>query len=64
MEFQKDLWFKAEEEFLQIMQDGGVTVVYPDTSAFKDMVVPFYDDLEQSNPELFKVAEKIKKMAM
>ena len=62
LEYQKKLWEEAEIEFMEIMQKGGMTVVYPDTSQFKQAVIPFYEKLKVENPMLYQMVQEIKKM--
>ena len=61
VDFQRKLWYSSENEYLEIMQKGGVQVIYPDTLAFKEKVRPLYEKLEREGHPLFELVQKIRK---
>lgn len=60
VDYQRKLWYSAENTYLDIMKKGGVQVIQPDTLAFKEKVKPLYEKLKQSHNFLYPLVEKIK----
>lgn len=49
--YQRALWIEAEKEALEAVEKAGVTIIYPDKTAFAEKVKPMY--------ELYKEDEKL-----
>ncbi|WOD42884.1 TRAP transporter substrate-binding protein [Hwangdonia lutea] len=50
VEYQRELWAKAEQEALDAVVKAGVTVVRPDKSLFKNKVMSIYEDYKDNKP--------------
>jgi TRAP-type C4-dicarboxylate transport system substrate-binding protein len=57
--YQRELWHAAEEEALRVVAEDGVTIVYPDKSAFQNVTSSLYEPYRNSEPEFFKLIEDI-----
>lgn len=62
VQYQRDLWYRVEDEYLKIMQKGGVHIIRPDTSAFKEKVKPLYRELKKSNSALYELVQAIREV--
>lgn len=60
--YQRKIWKESEEEALQEVEKAGVTIVYPDKSAFTEKVKPIYEDLK-SNKKLYDLVNEIRLLA-
>lgn len=61
-EFQYKLWAESVEESYRELKKAGVTITYPDQSGFRDAVEGLYENFRTSQPELFEMVEKIRKV--
>ena len=59
-ETMKTKWAEAEAKEKQRAEKQGVIFIEADKMAFAQAVEPIYDALEDKNPELFKMVERIK----
>lgn len=62
VEDQRELWRDSVEESLQVVQEAGVEVIYPDKEPFRKQVQPIYDQIRQTNPELYEWVERIQQV--
>jgi tripartite ATP-independent transporter DctP family solute receptor len=62
VDYQRELWTESEEESLRIVQEAGVEVIYPDKEPFRRQVQHIYDDIRESNPELYRWVERIQQV--
>lgn len=60
MMYMKDLWAESEKVEKEKAEKMGVTFVYPDKKSFQEAVQPMYDELKQSEPEVFDLVQKMK----
>lgn len=51
--YQHELWVTSVEESMQIVEDSGVEIIYPDKEPFREMVQPIYKKFENEHPELY-----------
>lgn len=58
-QYQKELWKEASAEALQLVQEAGVEVIYPDKEPFVEKVEPLYEAY-RDNPELYEIIEAIR----
>lgn len=59
-EYHAELWKASVEEALQLAQDEyGVTITYPDKTAFREACKPLYENLEKTQPEIYALVESI-----
>jgi len=54
------LWAESEKTERANAEKLGVTFVTPNKTAFVDAVQPMYDALDETNPELAEIVERIK----
>lgn len=62
VEFQRDLWKESVEESIQVVQEAGVEVIYPDKEPFREKVQHIYDDIQETDPELYEWVERIQQV--
>ncbi len=62
VEFQRELWQEFEEESLQIVEEAGVTVIYPDKEPFREILKPIYKYIKQNDPALHYWVERIRQV--
>ncbi|MEX0995352.1 MAG: TRAP transporter substrate-binding protein [Balneolaceae bacterium] len=60
VEYQRELWRESVEESMQVVQEAGVEVIYPDKEPFRERVQPIYDRIQQNDPQLYKWVERIR----
>lgn len=59
-EYHTELWKTAVEEALvQAENDYGVTITTPDKTAFRDACAPLYENLKETNPDVYAMVERI-----
>tara|TARA_R100000908_G_scaffold56123_1_gene31478 strand:+ start:9130 stop:10140 length:1011 start_codon:yes stop_codon:yes gene_type:complete len=58
--YQRQVWAEAEEEAMEIVQEAGVEVIYPDKEPFIEMTRPIYDSFKESEPEFYNLIQRIK----
>ncbi len=59
-EYHTELWKTAVEEALvSAEKDYGVTITNPDKTAFRDACAPLYDNLKESNPDVYEMVQRI-----
>lgn len=58
--YQRKLWQQAEQEAFEEVEAAGVEVVRPDKEPFREQTQPVYKQIEESNPELYELAERIR----
>ena len=56
--YQRELWAKAEQKSLEVVQAAGVEVIYPEKDPFMDKLSGTFDQY-QEEPELFDLIQKI-----
>jgi tripartite ATP-independent transporter DctP family solute receptor len=61
-EFQYKLWAESVEESFRELKKAGVTVTYPDQSGFREAVESLYENFRTSQPEMFEMVEKIRRV--
>ncbi|MGF1868723.1 TRAP transporter substrate-binding protein [Photobacterium indicum] len=59
-ELMKKLWAESEQTERANAEKLGVTFVTPNKAAFVEAVQPMYDALDETNPELAEIVERIK----
>jgi len=60
-EVQKELWRAAEDEALRVVQEAGVTVLYPDKAPFIEKVEPLYESY-RDEPDVYEVIQRIREV--
>ncbi|QDH80315.1 TRAP transporter substrate-binding protein [Echinicola soli] len=58
--FQYKIWAEAEEESMRILEAEGVTITRPDKEPFRKAVEPMYEQIKQTQPEMYEIIEKIR----
>ncbi len=56
--YQKEVWAASVKESLQMVQDAGVTILYPEKLPFQEKVNYLYDAYK-SNPEIYALIKEI-----
>lgn len=51
---QHQLWIDSVEESMQVVQEAGVEVVYPDKEPFRERVQPIYEGFRRDHPGLYE----------
>ena len=59
---ERELWEAAEEEALMEIKKAGVKVNYPDKNSFKEKSKAVINDLKETEPGLYELAQEIKKL--
>ncbi|MCP9199081.1 TRAP transporter substrate-binding protein [Gramella sp. GC03-9] len=59
---ERELWEAAEEEALREIKKAGVQVNYPDKDSFREKSQAVINDLKETEPGLYDLAQKIKKL--
>ncbi|GGZ16457.1 C4-dicarboxylate ABC transporter substrate-binding protein [Echinicola pacifica] len=59
--FQYKLWAEAEAESMRLLEEAGVTITKPDKELFRKAVEPMYEQIKQSEPEMYEIIDKIRK---
>lgn len=52
--YQHELWLASVEESMQVVQDAGVEVIYPDKEPFREKVQPIYESFKKNHPDLYE----------
>lgn len=60
VEYQKELWKQASEEALREVQKGGVEIIYPDKSPFREAVQDMHASYQGTN--IYDLIEEIKRI--
>jgi tripartite ATP-independent transporter DctP family solute receptor len=60
--FQYKLWAESVEESYRELKKAGVTITYPDQTSFREAVESLYESFRVSQPEMFEMVEKIRKV--
>lgn len=60
--YQRKLWKEAEEEAFKEVKAAGVEVIRPDKAPFRKMTQPVYENIRETNPELYDLAERIRQV--
>jgi TRAP-type C4-dicarboxylate transport system substrate-binding protein len=61
VEYQRVLWDQSEQEALNAVKEHGVTVSYPDKTAFEQKVESMKESYQQ-DPVIYNLLEEIKKL--
>ncbi|MEX2601881.1 MAG: TRAP transporter substrate-binding protein [Balneolaceae bacterium] len=62
VEFQRELWREYEAESLREVEAAGVEVIYPDEEPFRNRVESIYEEIQSSDPELYRLVERIRQV--
>ncbi len=57
--FQRELWQKAEQEALEIVQEAGVEIIYPEKGPFAEQVSHIFESY-RDEPEIYELIQKIR----
>ncbi|MEX0609215.1 MAG: TRAP transporter substrate-binding protein [Balneolaceae bacterium] len=57
--YQRKLWAEAEIEALEIVQEAGVQVNYPDKEPFIELTAPIYEEYKNTDPEFYNLIQRI-----
>jgi tripartite ATP-independent transporter DctP family solute receptor len=60
--YQYKLWAASVEESLSEMEKAGVTITYPDQAPFREAVESLYEMFKLTQPEMYEMVEKIRKV--
>lgn len=60
--YQRKLWKEAEAEAFKEVEAAGVEVIRPDKGPFREMTQPIYENIRETNPELYNLAERIRQV--
>lgn len=60
--YQYKLWAESVEESLMEMEKAGVTITYPDPTPFREAVESLYESFKATQPEMFEMVERIRKV--
>lgn len=52
--YQHELWVESEKESMQVVEEAGVEVIYPDKEPFREMVQPIYESFRKDYPDLYE----------
>lgn len=58
VEYQRELWAKAEQKALDEVQKAGVEIIYPDKEPFAEKVQPMLDGY-QEEPRIYELIQRI-----
>ncbi|MHA7131440.1 TRAP transporter substrate-binding protein [Algoriphagus namhaensis] len=61
-DYQYKLWAESVAESLREVEKAGVTITYPDKSAFREQVTSVYESLKQEQPALGEIIQKIQEI--
>ena len=57
--YQRQIWAEAEEEALEVVQEAGVEIIYPDKQPFIEKTQPIYEQYRESDPEFYQLIQRI-----
>lgn len=57
--YQRQIWAEAEKEALEVVQEAGVEVIYPDKQPFIEKTKPIYEGYRESDPEFYQLIQRI-----
>jgi len=57
--YQRELWIRAEKEALKIVEEDGVTIIYPDKNEFQKITSGLYEPYSRSEPEFYTLIQRI-----
>lgn len=57
--YQRQIWAEAEQEALEVVQEAGVEITYPDKQPFIEMTKPIYEQYRESDPEFYQLIQRI-----
>lgn len=57
--YQRELWAEAEQEALEVVQEAGVEVIYPDKEPFMELTEPLYEQYQLTDPEFYELIQRI-----
>jgi tripartite ATP-independent transporter DctP family solute receptor len=60
--FQYKLWAESVEESYRELKKAGVTITHPDQTSFREAVESLYESFRVSQPEMFEMVEKIRRV--
>jgi tripartite ATP-independent transporter DctP family solute receptor len=60
--YQRSLWHAATEEALDVVAKAGVEIIRPDTKAFAAQTGALLEEIRQTQPSVFALAERIKEV--
>ncbi len=60
--YQYKLWAASVEESFREIKKAGVTILYPELKGFREATEIMYTDLKTTQPELFEIVDKIRKV--
>lgn len=60
--FQRDLWERSTQEALKVMEEAGVTIIYPDKTAFAEKVKPMHDAIK--GEPAYELIQEIRKVGL
>lgn len=58
--YQFQVWAESEKESLAEVEAAGVQVFYPDKQPFMEMTAPIYEEFKASEPEFYKLIQRIR----
>lgn len=58
--FEYKIWAESVAESMKILEEAGVTVVYPDKEPFEESVKSMYEYYRKNEPELYTLIEEIR----
>lgn len=62
VEHQRKLWEESVKESMQVVEEAGVEVIYPDKGPFREKVYTVYDDFRKNHPQLYNWVERIRQV--
>jgi TRAP-type C4-dicarboxylate transport system substrate-binding protein len=60
--YQYKLWAASVEESYREIKKAGVTILYPELKGFREATEVMYSEMKISQPELFEIVDKIRKV--
>lgn len=60
--YQRKLWEQASREALEVVEEAGVEIIYPDREPFMEASQPFYDYLKRERPEVYELVAEIQEL--
>ncbi|MEX0720981.1 MAG: TRAP transporter substrate-binding protein [Balneolaceae bacterium] len=57
--YQRQLWAEAEIEALEIVEEAGVEINYPDKEPFMEATAPLYEQYKNTDPDFYNLIQRI-----
>ncbi len=57
--YQRQVWAEAEKEAMEVVQQEGVKIIYPDKEPFKELTQPIYERYKETEPEFYELVQRI-----